>query len=164
MANLKKREIIILIIAGLFVLYAVYEYLIAGYLPAKKPLQPDSETVKIESLIAGLTGDLAKNKLSEYEHSVIKKTGEDWRKSPFLSRELYRAWLAKDGKAVASFKIIYSGYVDTGRKKMAVLNDVEYRIGEELREEGLVLKNITPNKVFIFDKRAGSSFEIPIQE
>ena len=36
MAKLKKREIIILAIAALFVLYAVYVYLIADRLPSKK--------------------------------------------------------------------------------------------------------------------------------
>jgi hypothetical protein len=47
---------------------------------------------------------------------------------------------------------------------MAVLNGLEYRAGEQMVEEGYVLKQITPSKVLIFDKRTGNSLEIPIQE
>nr|HPQ51529.1 hypothetical protein [Alphaproteobacteria bacterium] len=64
----------------------------------------------------------------------------------------------------AAAPIIYSGYVDTGKSKLAVLNGIEYRIGEELKEEGFVLKKIMSSKVVIFDKRAGNNLEIPLQE
>jgi len=47
---------------------------------------------------------------------------------------------------------------------MAIINNVEYRINEELMEEGYVLKQITPSKVTIYDKNSGNSIEIPIQE
>jgi len=39
-------------------------------------------------------------------------------------------------------KIIYSGYVDSGRNKMAVINGLEYRIGEQLELEGYVLNRL----------------------
>ena len=162
MANLKKREIVIVVIAALFVLYAVYVYLIAGKLPGKK-IQPATTTAKVESVTAGMINELDKIKLSDFDKYIIKQTAVDWGKSPFLDRNLYRAWLAKDGGA-GSFKIMYSGYVDAGKHKMAVINNVEYRIGEELKEEGYILKHITPQKVTIYDKRAGNNLEIFIQE
>jgi hypothetical protein len=161
MANLKKREIIIISIAVIFVLYAVYVYLIAGKLPVKK-VQTNATTTKVESITNGIVGELSKNKLSDFDNYIIKRASVDWGKSPFLERNLYRAWLAKDGGG--SFKIIYSGYVDSGKYKMAVLNNVEYRVGEELKEEGYILKYITPFKVIIFDKRAGNNLEIFLQE
>jgi len=65
MANLKKREIIILVIAALFVLYAGYVYLIAG--PASKKVNPNADSVKIETFKSDLTNDLSKNKLSDFD-------------------------------------------------------------------------------------------------
>ena len=47
---------------------------------------------------------------------------------------------------------------------MAVINGLEYRIGEKLEIEGYVLKEITPLKVLIFNKNTGSKVEIPLQE
>jgi hypothetical protein len=163
MANLKKREIVILVIAALFVLYAVYVYLIAGHLTGKKAAA-SAESVKTETFVTGLADDLNKNKISDFDNYIIQRTAVEWRKNPFLKRDLYRAWMAKDGGGGTAVKIIYSGYVDSGKKKMAVLNNLEYRIGEELKEEGYVLKQIMPSKVVIFDKRTGNNLEIPIQE
>lgn len=164
MANLKKREIIILIIAALFLLYAGYEYLIAGRIRDVQKMKPAGETMRIEASLGGITEELSKSKLTAVETYILEKADENWGQNPFLSGNLYRAWLAKDGKNDASMKIIYSGFVDTGRKRMAILNDIEYRIGEELKEEGYILKNITPSKVVIFDKRVGNNFEVPMQE
>lgn len=165
MAKLKKREIVILAVAAIFVLYAIYVYLIADHLPGKK-IETGKESVKIEKVISGLTDELSKNKLSEFDNYVIKKAQVNWGENPFLKRDLYRAWLAKDskGEGVAAVKIIYSGYVETGKNKLAVLNGIEYRIGEELIEKGYILKNITSSKVIIFDKSAGNNLEISIQE
>jgi hypothetical protein len=162
MANLKKREIVIVSIAVLLILYAVYVYFIAGKLPGKK-VQTVAATTKVESVTSGIAIELSKNKLSDLDNYTIKHAAIDWGKSPFLERNLYRAWQTKDGGG-GTFKIIYSGYVDSGKHKMAVLNNVEYRIGEELKEEGYILKHITPLKVIIYDKRAGNNLEIFLQE
>jgi hypothetical protein len=60
--------------------------------------------------------------------------------------------------------MIYSGYVDSGKNKTAVINGFEYRIGEQLEIEGYVLKQITPSSVLIFNKNTGNKEEIPLQE
>ena len=166
MAKLKKREIFFLAVAAIFVLYAVYVYLIADRHKGKK-VETSKESVKIEKVMGGLTNELSKNKLSDFDNYVIKRAQVNWGATPFLKRDLYRAWLAKDSKgggAINAVKIVYSGYVDSGKNMMAILNNIEYRIGEELMEKGYVLKNITPSKVTIFDKLAGNNLEIPIQE
>lgn len=164
MAKLKKREIVILALAAIFVLYAVYVYLIANRLPGKK-VETGKESVKIETIISGVTEELNKNKLSDFNNYIIKRAQTDWGKSPFLKRDLYRAWLAKDSiSGIAAVQIIYSGYVDTGKNKLAVLNGIEYRIGEELKEKDYILKNIMPSKVIIFNKRIGNNLDIPILE
>jgi hypothetical protein len=165
MTKLKKREIVFLAIAAIFVLYAVYVYLIADRQKGKN-VEPGKDPAEIETIITGLTDELNKNKLSDFDNYIIKRAQIDWGKNPFLKQDLYRAWLAKDSKGdgVAAVKIIYSGYVDTGKNKLAVLNGIEYRIGEELIEKGHVLKNITSSKVIIFNKHTGNNMEIPIQE
>jgi hypothetical protein len=164
MANLKKREIIILVIAALFVLlFAGYKYLLPHL--ASEKVKTSADSVKIETVTSELTRDLNINKLSDYDKYVVIRAGVDSGNNPFLKKDIYRAWLAKDGTANSALaKIIYSGYVDSGKNKMAVIDGLEYRVGEQLAEEGYVLKKITPSKVLIFDKRTGSSLEIPIQE
>jgi hypothetical protein len=161
MARLKTREIIILVIAVLFILYAGVDYFIIG--PAGKKVKSSADSMKIGTFTSGITSDLNKNKLSDFDKYVIRRAGIDSGNNPFLKRDAYKAWAFKDNKGNAS-KIIYSGFVESGRNRMAVLNGLEYRAGEKMVEEGYELKQITPSKVFIFDKRTGNILEIPIQE
>lgn len=163
MAKLKKREIIILIIAALFVLYAGYEYLIAGRV--SKKVKAGDDYGGIDTFVSGITNDLVKDKLDDFNAYVIKRVETDWKNNPFWERRTYKAWAERDGAAGSgAAKIIYSGYVDSGKNRMAVLNGLEYRVGEELEIEGYILKQITPLNVLIFDKYTGSKVEIPLQE
>lgn len=73
MGKLKKREIIILAIAGLFVLYAGYEFLIAR--PADKKVQTSAnvDSAKKNTSLSELTNELSKDKLTDFDMYVVKK-------------------------------------------------------------------------------------------
>jgi hypothetical protein len=164
MAKLKTREIVILVFATLAILYVGYEYLIAG--PARQQAETGIKPAKVENFVSGVVGDISKEKLTEFDQYVINRVPKDLGKSPFLSRDIYRVWVVREGSAVGgeAAKIIYSGYVDSGRGRIAVLNGLEYRVGETLEIEGYVLKQVTPSKVLILNKNTGNSLEIPLQE
>ena len=164
MDRLKKREIIILVIAALFILYAGYEYLIAG--PASKKVKTSTESVNINTSSTGITKDLGKDKITDFDAYVIRRMEADWGKNPFWKKDLYKEWGNREGVAKSGVlaKIIYSGYVDSGKNKMAVINGFEYRIGDELEIEGYVLKQISPSKILIVNKYTESKEEIPLQE
>jgi len=161
MAKLNKRQIIILVVAALFVLYAAYEYLIAG--PAAKKAKAVANPAQINTFVSDLQGDLIKDIVAGVDSYIISMAEKDWQRNPFWERSSYKEWAAREG-GVGSGKIIYSGYVDSGKKKLAVINGFEYRIGEQLEMEGYVLKGITPLKVILFNKNTGSEIEITIQE
>ena len=164
MAKFKKREIIILVIATLFVLYAGYEYLIAG--PASKKVKTSAESVNVNTSITGITKDLGKDIITDFDAYVVRRMEADWGKNPFWKKDLYKEWGNREGVAKSGVlaKIIYSGYVDSGKNKMAIINGLEYRLGEELELEGYVLKQITPSSVLIFNKYTGNKEEIPLKE
>jgi hypothetical protein len=163
MAKLNKRQISILVIAALFILYAAYEYLISG--PAGKKVETSSNTAEINTFVSGLQNDLVKNITAGVDVYIIKQAEADWQKNPFWERHSYKEWAAREGAAgVSASKIIYSGYVDSGTKRLAVINGLEYRVGEQLEMEGYILKGITPSKVLIVNKNTGNEVEIPIQE
>jgi hypothetical protein len=164
MDRLKKREIIILVIAALFILYAGYEYLIDG--PASKKVKTSTESVNINTSSTGITKDLGKDKITDFDAYVIRRMEADWGKNPFWKKDLYKEWGNREGVAKSGVlaKIIYSGYVDSGKNKMAIINGLEYRLGEELELEGYVLKQITPSSVLIFNKYTGNKEEIPLKE
>jgi hypothetical protein len=165
MSKLSKRQIIIFLIMGLVVLYGAYEYLIAA--PARKSATiTKNDPAEIKTFVSGLTSDLMKDSLTGVDAYIIGRAETDWKRNPFIEKNYYKEWAAREGAGAsgASAKIIYSGYVDSGKKKLAVINGFEYAVGESLEIPGYVLKNITSLKVVISNRNTGSELEIPIQE
>lgn len=54
----------------------------------------------------------------------------------------------KDGKS-AAHDIPYTGYVAIGNSVLAILDGLEYRVGETVADTGYVVKSITPGKVVL---------------
>jgi hypothetical protein len=107
-----------------------------------------------------------KDSLTGLDAYIIGRAETDWKQNPFIEKNYYKEWAAGEGAGAsgASAKIIYSGYVDAGKKKMAVINGLEYAVGESLEIPGYILKTITSSKVVISNGNTGSELEIPIQE
>lgn len=166
MARLNKRQIIIAALMAVFVLYGAYEYLIAT--PARKSaINMKNDSVEINSFVTGLTNELIKDSATGVDFYIISKAESEWKRNPFIEKSAYREYSAKEdaaGGKGSGIKIIYSGFVDAGNKKMAVINGLEYSVGEQLELEGYVLKNIIPSKVVLYNKNTGSEVSVPIQE
>ena len=165
MGKLNKRQMIILAVAGLFIFYAIYILFVAK--PGTKKGKAIAQQAEFNSFVNSVSNDLMKNGVAGIDAFIVKRAEADWKRNPFLERPVYREWVAKESAAAGSgsaVKIIYSGYVDSGRNKMAIINGLEYRAGEQLEMEGYMLKNITPSKVLIVNRNTGSEITVPIQE
>ncbi|PKN77073.1 MAG: hypothetical protein CVU52_02070 [Deltaproteobacteria bacterium HGW-Deltaproteobacteria-10] len=164
MVKLNKRQIIILIIAATAIVFAAYSFLSGGKTPKEaKESNPSGK----DDYISSLAGDLMKNRVSVADAYIVSRAEADWGKNPFWEKGAYREWAIRDeakSKDDPAAKIIYSGYVDVGKKKMAVINGLEYSIGDKLEIDGYVLKKITAAKVVISNKARGSELEIILQE
>ncbi len=164
MAKLNKRQIIIIIIAIAAILFTAYALLSGGKSP--KDVK-DSNPVGKDNYISSIADDLMKNSISLADAYVVGRAEADWGKNPFWEKSSYREWASRDDaktKDDPAAKTIYSGYIDIGKKKMAVINGLEYSVGDKLEIEGYVLKKITAAKVVISNKGRGSELEIFIQE
>jgi hypothetical protein len=163
MTKLNKRQIVILALMALAVIYGIYE-IIFGSPAGNKAATIKTYNSAINSNVAAVS---LNNPLERLDAYIIGRAKADWKSNPFLERKLYKEWTAKEEPAGASniaVKFIYSGYVDAGKKKMAIINGMEYGEGEKLGIEGYVLKNITPAKIKIENRKTGSELEISLQE
>jgi hypothetical protein len=161
MKKLNKRQIIILAIAALLVLFAVYELLIAR--PANKN-KMEAKPVESSSFTNTLSNDLMRYKLAGVDAYVAGRAETEWGKNPFWEQKAYREFVGKEKDGGVEVKIVYSGYVDTGRKKMAIINGWEYEAGDPLEIEGYVLKKVTPSRVLIVNRTTGGESYVSIQE
>lgn len=164
MANLNKRQIIIIIITIVVILYGAFEWLTGG---KKQKDAKEIEPVVKSNYLSSITGDLMKTPVNLADAYIVGRAEADWGKNPFWEKGSYMEWARRDDtktKDDPASKIIYSGYVDAGKKKMAVINGLEYSVGEKLETGDYVLKKITATKVFLSNKSRGKELEITIQD
>lgn len=162
MKKLNKRQIIILAVAALAVLYAAYELLIAGSMGGKTKIE--AKPAEIGSFVNTIRNDLAKTKTAGDDIYIATRAEMEWNRNPFWEKTSYLEFVGKETSGVVTAKIIYSGYVEAGRKKMAIINGWEYETGESLDIEGYWLKSISPSRVLIVNRNTFSELSVPIQE
>lgn len=163
MAKLKNREMIILAVTFIIIIYGAYSFLSAK---TQKHAKENFATEK-GSLMSTIAGDLLKSPSNVLDAFIIQKAEADWVKNPFWKKGSYIEWANKDNTKSSddpASKIIYSGFVETGKKKMAIINGLEYSTGEKLEIEGFILKKITATKIIVGNKKNGSDLVITIQE
>lgn len=162
MTKLNKRQLIILAIMAIVILFAAFDYFIGQ--PASKKAKIEAKPVEIESFVNKITADIVKDNIAGVDSYIIKKAEMEWTKNPFWSRSEYREFAGSEAGDGMAAKIVYSGFVDAGRKKMAVINGFEYEAGDALELNGYVLKSVTPSKILIVNRNTGSELTISIQE
>jgi hypothetical protein len=164
MSKLNKREIIILVVMACAVLGGVYIKFFTGSAGKNvSVIQTDINT----NVSSNIKSDIINNASSPVNAYIITRAEANWGKNPFLEKESYKEYIASTGAASqnnAAVKFIYTGYVDAGKLKMAIINGQEYGRGEKLETEGYFLKEIRFSNVVISNRNTGIDMEIAIQE
>ncbi|MHB8090866.1 MAG: hypothetical protein ACYDH8_04570 [Syntrophales bacterium] len=174
MKNLKKREKIVIGIAAAVILYGIVDFII----PAKKNHLRDSvqNTRGIEEIVATLAAATTKGYEKETVRQIAAIREEKWKGDPFLDEDSYKKWLRVKEPAVPEKEkqprvFVYSGYIDAGQKRLAVINDVEYQEGDSLEMNGFdkksgvyKLKSIFPENVVIKNTTTGEKITLPLKD
>jgi hypothetical protein len=161
--ELKKREKIILAVTGVVILFAMYYYFFAG---------PSVPTVAVKSgssadsakMMAEIANNMKKEDTTEPDSYVIARAESSWEADPFFKGVLVSA-KDKPAGAAKGPEIVYSGYVDLGVKRIAVINGNPYEIGDKLELTGAYyVKQIDSTRVVIVDREQSTNITIPLKE
>lgn len=172
MPKLTTRQIIILGVMILAVLYGAYDFFYAGRKKAAA-VDPAKKASDLNVFISDMAVALSKDTPSPVDAHMIKRAEAGWAKDPFYDRKTDREWAAVKEPAPAGGAIPpgtakrqfnYTGYVDAGRNKIAVVNGNEYGVGDALDVEGYILKGIYPTRVTVYNRETRRSFDIPLED
>jgi len=110
----------------------------------------DKELEALNSFIAKVA-DKTKNSLSSEQIYVLQKAEREWKQDPLLQikQKMSKEEEAARQPLVLKSKILYTGFLQMGDKRLAILNGIEYEIGDLLEPGGLIVRNIHPNHVVI---------------
>jgi hypothetical protein len=159
----KKREKIILAVMGACILFAVYYFVIMG---------PDAPNVAVTSgkpedsakMMVEMANSLKKDSTTEPDSYVIARAESNWEADPFFKGVLASA---KDmpGGVGKGPDIVYSGYVDLGVKRVAIINGNPYEVGDKLELTGAYyVRQIDSTRVVVVDREQSRNITVPLKE
>lgn len=148
-----KRQIIILALTGLVVLYGAYTYLLEPLLAP--PTLASLDTAEIQKTIDDIHSELDKAQPAPLQMYRLELAQGEMPDNPFYAStgEVEETPIEQaDGTDGPVFT--YAGYVEMGGSRLAIVNGLDYMPGEELAEAGYFLTRIDRNKIVI-EKRNG---------
>jgi hypothetical protein len=163
-----NREKIIVGLAVLSLGYGAVELLLPR---AKTAPAPAAQTQGAEGLTAFISkvADATRSLSAEASATVIQKAEAAWKQNPFV--EIPKAQ-APELKAESQKKpdrplpnLVYSGFLELGSKRLAIINGMEYEAGDKLDPGGFTIKSILPTRVMITSAQWGATpIVLPLQE
>ena len=166
------REKILVGLMCLAILYGAYElfWTPSTRKASKQPVIPTGEDMR--TFAGEVKQKLVKEKVPEEATYRIDKASTGWAKDPFLQTTVpltdKRPVDASPNPTVQTHvelpDLIYTGYLQMGDKMMAVINGMEYAVGESLGVDDLYVKHISGLSVTIGKVKSKETIQLPLYE
>jgi hypothetical protein len=117
-----------------------------------------------------VTAAAARVEVNARDAYLITRVKTDWLRNPFYDKKSYQEWKASGKPAgaadgtVAKAAFHYMGYLETGEKKVAIINEIEYVAGDRLEKSDYILKRIEATSIVVANRTDGATLVIPLQE
>ncbi len=154
--KVSAREIVIMVVMLTVVLYGAYDFFIDS-----SPRQAgvgDERAKEIDMLIAKASKTLQERGSYPFYAAVLTQAQSEWERDPFY-RENKPVKRTPDLRPIA-----YTGYLEIGTRKIAVVDGVSYEPGEELEQGGFLVKRIGASSIDIEEKGTGRTIAVPLWE
>ncbi len=127
---MSKQEKVIVVIAVLVIIFGIYSFFIAS--PDKRTrIETGKNITKLNKLVNDVAAELKEGALTEAEEYIIAQAGTEWTKSPFFEgRPSWKPGIGGISAQAEKVEFMYTGYVELGKKRLAVINGLDYQIGE----------------------------------
>jgi hypothetical protein len=155
-----KREKMILALMVVALLGAAI-VLFSG--PSSQPIDitKEKELSNVKALSDQLTADVNKETLTDTEKYILKRVEADWPSDPFLEKKLTIPSADRAAAGQRPVEFSYTGYLDVGSRRLAIINGMEYLEGEPMETGGYVVRSIDPEKVVLEDMGGRGQLAIP---
>ena len=163
---MSKREKIILILMVLAIMYGGYHFFLASS-PTTGIEDPKKKEERLDKFVTEVAVKLKQKDISKTDKYIIARAKDNWASDPFLKGQLPLESEAKQERSETSTPAVnftYSGYMEMGARRLAVINGIEYSVGEELEPGGYIVNSISPTKVVIGIKKTNQTIIIPVEE
>jgi type II secretory pathway component PulC len=155
-----KREKIIIGLMILALLYGVLDFFVSSS-PKEGSQVPESKLAETRDLAARIADNVQKESLTGAEKLILERAGAEWTQDPFLGRPLVAANVPAKTAENEALRFVYTGFIEAGNKRLAIINGMEYQAGEELESGAFVVRSISQASVMLENAGRGESLEVP---
>jgi hypothetical protein len=167
---MSKREKIIVSVMAATVLMAGYLYFRPGITGSRS---------NIETLPDVSAGDFVQKVIQQFrddttlakELYTIRSAEREWGKDPFMQSGVLVSDTVQQSvqdKApagvVSQLNLAYTGYIEVGAQRLAIINDMEYTSGDAIEGQGYYVRRIQPHQVVIGKLNAPDTFVLKLTE
>ena len=157
-----KREKIILGLAILGVLYVGGRYLFFNSGNDTAGLETEKDSAY--GLVMEVAQRIARYNLTDMEQKVLEKAQMPWPDQPFITEPASAGATEPSDTSVlpaaASDDYRFTGYLEIGNKRLAIINGEEYETGDRLTESNAAVRSISPEQVLLTDAE-GRTLSVP---
>lgn len=126
------------------VFYLVFSFLFS---PSSNPPSSDeSDETLIQDFVMEVAQSVAQHDITETELMILKKTQLPWHTDPFIigSMPLAQSIIkhGKNSQTAENTDFRFTGYVELGAKRLAIINDAEYEVGEQVENSAFTVVKI----------------------
>lgn len=156
---MSKREKIITAIMIIAILFGLSEFLFRPH-SDMNIMATKARLDELKNIITSSAMSLASDKPSDSEAYIIDIAAKEWKNNPFekISQQKVETTAEitpliadnKDKTNIPSFTL--SGFLSMGEKKVAIINGLEYKTGDELESGGYIVKQIRSSEVILKSK------------
>jgi hypothetical protein len=145
------REKIIVALMVLAVIYGVYVVFFSAPMEEDASKSAGDKELKALNSFINKVADKTKSSLSKKQAYVLQIAETEWKQDPLmhLRPKISKEEIEARQPLVLESKILYTGFLQMGDKRLAILNGIEYEVGDQLEPGGLVVRGIHPNHVVI---------------
>ena len=165
------REKIIVGAMCLTIFYGVYDLLVSNTSEKTAPTHAANAIGELKLFVAEIGQKLNNERITRENRYMIDQAGAAWDKDPFInSTKPLQKRLASNIVDQQSLSIethpnfIYSGFMQLGAVRMAIINGMEYAVGESLADKTYYVKSISPQRVVIGMVKSPVTIQLPISE
>ena len=127
---------------GIFVWFLSSPQQVAG-------LNDDNEQEALKAFIVNVA-ERTTGGLSKIQTVTLKKAEANWKRDPLIQIEPKPLVKEKeDQPPVLTIKMLYTGFLRMGDKRLAIINGMEYETGDKLEPDGFIIRSISPRRVVI---------------
>ena len=165
---MSNREKLIVVVAVLALFYGVYVVFFEGRTQQPTFTTSQSDLDNLNTFITKVA-TVTKEGISEKDSEIIKRAEKAWVRDPLIRMkkpvQTEEETAQAEQETYPEGQILYTGYLEMGTTRLAIINGNEYATGDMLEQGGYVVRSITPSQIVLATTDGTKNmFIVPLQE